>query len=104
MSKRCGRCGTTVEQFYKTSLLGCENCYRVFAAELGPVLKKLHGITEHCGKEPKVGGIERELIYEYENLLRAKEDAMLKGEFDEASSLDEEIRQLYYELTRRGLK
>lgn len=104
MSKRCGKCGTTLEQFYKTSLLGCEHCYRAFREELLPVLRKLHGVTEHVGKTPKVGGIERQLLCEYETLLKEKESAMLRGEFDEANELGEEIRQLYYELARRGLK
>ena len=104
MSKRCGRCGTTLEQFYSTSLLGCENCYRAFAEELAPLLKKLHGVTVHAGKTPNVGGIERQLLCEYETLLEEKEAAMLGGDFDKANDLGEEIRQLYFELARRGLK
>ena len=98
MNKKCGKCGTTLEQFYHTSLLGCENCYRVFAAELEAVLLKLHG------KTPKIGDIERQLLFEYETLLEEKESAMLRGEFDEANALGGQIRQLYLELSRRGLK
>ena len=102
--KVCPKCGLTLEQFYKTSMLGCENCYRAFAAELLPVLKKMHGKTEHCGKRPKVSGVERELIYEYKRLLKDTEEAVLSGDFDAANDMDEDIRQLSYELARRGLK
>ena len=102
--KVCPKCGLTLEQFYKTSMLGCENCYRAIAAELLPVLKKMHGKTEHCGKRPKVSGVERELIYEYKRLLKDKEEAVLSGDFDAANDMDEDIRQLSYELARRGLK
>ncbi len=102
--KVCPKCGLKLEQFYKTSMLGCENCYKAFAAELLPVLKKMHGKTVHCGKRPKVSGVERELIYEYKRLLKDKEEAMLAGDFDAANDMDEDIRQLSYELSRRGLK
>ena len=102
--KRCEKCGTSWEQFYKTSMLGCENCYRVFQAELEPVIRKMQGKTRHTGKVPKVGDLDRELLCEYKNLLADREAAMLEGRFDEASALDEEIRQLHYELSRRGLR
>mgnify|MGYP000011993849 FL=1 len=104
MAKVCPKCGRTLEQFYKTSMLGCENCYKAFSAELLPVLKKMHGKTEHLGKRPRVSGVERELIYEYKRLLAEKEEAMLAGDFDAAGDMDEDIRQLSYELARRGLK
>ena len=86
--KVCPKCGLTLEQFYKTSMLGCENCYRAFAAELLPALQKMHGKTEHCGKRPKVSGVERELICEYKRLLKDKEEAVLSGDFDAANDMD----------------
>lgn len=51
-----------------------------------------------------MSGVERELIYEYKRLLAEKEEAMLAGDFDAAGDMDEDIRQLSYELARRGLK
>ena len=78
MAKVCPKCGRTLEQFYKTSMLGCENCYKAFSAELLPVLKKMHGKTEHLGKRPRVSGVERELIYEYKRLLAENERTIEK--------------------------
>lgn len=104
MEKVCPKCGTKLSQFYKTSMLGCENCYKIFAAELAPVLKNMQGKTVHKGKTPKISGVERELMFEYRRLLKTKEEALLDGRFDDATALDKEISLLFRELSERGLK
>ncbi len=104
MEKVCKKCGTKLSDFYKTSMLGCENCYRTFFDELQPVLTKLHGKTEHIGKVPKISAVEKEMLYEYKRLLKNKEVAVLEGRFQDASELDEDISALAEELAERGLK
>lgn len=104
MEKVCKVCGTKLSEFYKTSMLGCENCYRTFSVELNPVLKKLHGKTTHVGKTPKISAIEKEMLFEYKRLLKSKETALIEGRFQDASDLDEDISLLYRELSKRGLK
>jgi protein arginine kinase activator len=49
----CPTCGTTYAQFRHSGLLGCPACYKVFEAQLGPLLQRAHeGGTHHAGKVP----------------------------------------------------
>lgn len=103
MEKVCRSCGTTLTQFYKTSMLGCPECYRVFSDELEKILKKLHGKTEHIGKTQVLSNVEKQMLFEYKTLIRSKEEAILDGRFEDANAISEEITQLKYELSRRRI-
>jgi protein arginine kinase activator len=39
----CPVCGRSYDDFRQTSKLGCSNCYSVFARELEPVIRGIHG-------------------------------------------------------------
>jgi protein-arginine kinase activator protein McsA len=52
----CPGCSTTFSQFRASGLLGCAECYRVFEAQLSPLLARAHeGGTHHVGKRPASG-------------------------------------------------
>jgi protein arginine kinase activator len=40
----------TYEDFKKIGRLGCGECYRTFRESLTPLLKRIHGATQHTGK------------------------------------------------------
>lgn len=46
----CNMCGTTLEDFKKTGLLGCEECYAQFVKQLLPIIEKMQGSTHYMGK------------------------------------------------------
>ena len=46
----CKGCGLTYAEFKETSQLGCSQCYSTFATLIGPLLKQIHGSTQHVGK------------------------------------------------------
>lgn len=48
----CPFCGLTYEDFRKIGRLGCSECYGTFSRFLGPLLKRIHGATQHMGKTP----------------------------------------------------
>ena len=50
--KECPSCGTTYEDFKRTGLLGCANCYKAFENELAPMLAYIHRKLQHEGKTP----------------------------------------------------
>ena len=50
--KRCPSCGTTVEEFRMTGLLGCADCYTAFREEILPTIRYIQGTTRHEGKAP----------------------------------------------------
>jgi protein arginine kinase activator len=49
----CSACGLTYEDFRKIGRLGCGECYTAFAKYLSPLLKRIHGASQHVGKAPK---------------------------------------------------
>ncbi len=101
--KFCEKCGRTLTEFYSLGMLGCPHCYKVFAEELKPVLKKIQGAYIHNGKSPKISGVDKELLTEYFRLREEKEMAGLNGDFSEMAKLSREIFDLQTELENRGL-
>ena len=53
MAAVCSRCGLVFEQFLRTGLLGCPQCYKDFHDFLTPVLRRLHGVTKQTVDESK---------------------------------------------------
>jgi len=102
--KVCPNCKTKLSDFYRTSMLGCPNCYRAFSMEIMPELTKIHGKTMHEGKLPKTGGVEHELLFEYKRLLAEKEELILRGKFSESVKVGKMIKELEEALSERGLK
>lgn len=50
----CDTCGTSYLEFRQSGLLGCQDCYRVFESQLGPLLERAHESgTHHVGKLPR---------------------------------------------------
>ena len=99
----CPVCGTSLKRFMKTYMLGCPHCYDTFDNEILASLKKVQGKTFHVGKTPKLVGIDRELIQEYQRLIKEKEDAVLDGRFTQMRELSEQILNLADELKKRGI-
>jgi protein arginine kinase activator len=50
----CPNCATTYLEFRQSGLLGCQDCYKAFEAQLGPLLERAHEAgTHHIGKLPR---------------------------------------------------
>lgn len=52
---QCSHCGLTYEDFRKIGRLGCSECYASFSKYLAPLLKRIHGASQHVGKTPVQG-------------------------------------------------
>jgi protein arginine kinase activator len=48
----CPKCALTYSDFKKIGRLGCGGCYEAFRRYLAPLLKRIHGSSEHHGKAP----------------------------------------------------
>lgn len=79
---RCEFCGTTYPEIAKTGHVGCAKCYDVFADELYPSIRRIHGNTTHCGKNSK----RAENAKAEKPVEQSKEDKIkaLKAELDKA--------------------
>ena len=101
--KLCRTCGRSLSEFYNTGMLGCPDCYKTFGGEINVALKKIQGAYSHVGKTPRINGVDKELLREYERLLLEKEKAGLIGDFQNVAKISDEINELKLELKARGL-
>ena len=47
---KCKTCGMTYDEFIKTGMFGCEDCYDTFKNPINSLLKNLHGTAKHIGR------------------------------------------------------
>lgn len=94
----CPDCGFDLERFRREGRLGCEQCYRQFAADLMPMMRKLHGSLQHTGKRPGAAArspaAERKKTSRLEDLKQQLKLAVKAEEYERAAGLRDEIRAL----------
>jgi protein arginine kinase activator len=89
--RRCPGCNTSLDEFEKTGLLGCDQCYETFAKELAILLRRIHGSSKHIGSRPRprrVVSAERDLV----KLRKELTEAIGKEKFERAAELRDLIR------------
>jgi protein arginine kinase activator len=94
IQETCPMCGMSYSDFKKNGLMGCNECYRNFAAIVTPVIKRVQGNIEHIGKLPLKSGkviMERKLL---DNLKDQLQKAIIAEEFEEAAKIRDRIREL----------
>lgn len=82
---RCPFCGNTMEDYLHSGLVGCAECYQVFAAELVPYIVRLQGGDEHCGKRPS-SDPKYEAAASLREILQMLEDIKKQGKSGRAAS------------------
>ena len=94
-ARRCPSCGMALEDYRRTGLVGCAECYRFFRRELTPAVKGFQGGTAQTGKTPGAdAGENYELFLERARLRGRLEEALRRGDDREAERLGEAIRSL----------
>jgi protein arginine kinase activator len=90
----CKRCGMSFRDFQQTGKLGCSGCYEAYGDRLRPVLKRLHGNTEHIGKVP--AGVSRSLknTKEIERLKELLNRAVQREEYEKAAEIRDKIKAI----------
>lgn len=90
---KCSNCGLSYRDFKKIGRLGCSECYSDFNKYLLPLLKKIHGSTQHVGKAlHKVAAKIKEKVDINELRLKLQK-AIEREEFEEAARLRDKIRE-----------
>ncbi|MBU1862661.1 MAG: UvrB/UvrC motif-containing protein [Candidatus Omnitrophica bacterium] len=99
---RCSSCGVTYEDFKKSGRLGCEMCYQSFQTILMPLIKRVHGSTQHLGKRPSrlSGSIKIEL--EIKELSEKLKKHIALEEFEEAVQIRDKIKMFEKKLNKKG--
>lgn len=104
----CDVCGTTYDDFVKTGVFGCENCYKVFSNRLDQVLKRLHGNNRHVGKKlilnPSKAMVSTKIKTksEIEKLKEKLKEHIKNEEYEKAAVVRDEIKKLELKQIERG--
>lgn len=98
---RCEFCGSTYSDIAKSGHVGCAKCYEIFADELYPSIRRIHGNTTHCGKNSSVAekskqaNVKTETKEEKINKLKAQlESAIKEQNFELAAELRDKIKEM----------
>lgn len=97
---RCEFCGSTYPEIAKSGQVGCANCYTLFAEQLYPSIRRIHGNTTHCGKNSgraaKAEAKPAEMTKEEKirDLKAQQEQAVQEQNFERAAELRDQIKEL----------
>lgn len=104
---KCPSCGLSYADFKKIGRLGCAECYNVFRKYLAPLLKRIHGSSQHIGKIPlqaktafSVRASKKKIdLQELKNQLQS---AIQKEAFEEAARLRDLIKEIETKKTKEA--
>lgn len=88
----CPECGWTGRQIQHTGQMGCAHCYEVFGQWVDPVVRRIHGSSEHRGKIPSRAGQAVRMARELATLRSQLRQAVEQEEFEVAAALRDQIR------------
>lgn len=91
---RCINCGLSIQDLKQTGRFGCSECYKTFRSSLIPILKKIHGKTEHLGKVPLKSNIKLNFQRELLSLKKELQGAVTKEEYERAAQIRDKIRAI----------
>ena len=75
-------------------MLGCADCYQAFREPLAGVLQRIHGHSQHVGRQPDQGpdtALQKVNIYALREQLKR---AISEEEYEHAAVLRDQIRDL----------
>lgn len=95
----CPNCGKTLEEFRRSGLLGCAQCYGVFRTEVLAAVKKVQGRTLHTGRAPAPDAKKKYvLVIEQDMLYESLAQALREGRYAEADRMQERLKEISREL------
>lgn len=93
-TKRCEKCGSSMEDISHSGKVGCANCYKVFYDQLIPSIKRIHGNTNHSGKLAANISEDKKLENKVKQLETELQKAIKEQEFEKAAKLRDKIKEL----------
>lgn len=99
---QCESCGLTYAQFGQIGRFGCSRCYPTFGERLLPVMRRIHGSTQHVGKVPARAGGAVKLRRSIEDMRHELQALITLEEFEQAAQLRDKIRQMEAEIQSGG--
>lgn len=100
---QCDECGMTYNEFVDTGKFGCSHCYDIFANVLDPVLKNIHGSSNHIGRRSRLSANEKKKVAQdveqaHQKVTKGTAKPQKKDEKQEKiDKLNEELKQAIQE-------
>lgn len=91
---KCPNCGMSIEEFRKSSKIGCYLCYHTFEGYFKSIFKQIHGSTRHVGKRPEKLDKKLKKISQLNSLQLLLQEAISIEDYEKAAKLRDEIRAL----------
>ena len=98
----CPQCSMSYGEFRVAGRLGCGACYDTFKGELLPLIRRIHGSTEHVGRVPPGLPGDVESRREVRRLEAELERAVRQEEYERAAELRDLIRTRREDIARSG--
>ncbi len=90
----CPKCHMSLEDFKRTSKLGCDECYTVFEPYVRPIIKSVHSGTAHTGKTPRRLYSKKEVEAELLNLQEKLQESIQKEDYLEAARIRDILKTM----------
>lgn len=94
----CEKCGTTLIDIKKEGIVGCINCYKIFADEIKTLILNKQGTINHVGVIPSKHFSKVKIREKIKELEKQKEIALSEENFVSAESIKNQIEKLKGEL------
>ena len=92
--KKCTLCGSTFEELVETGKVACPKCYEVFAEELEPTIRSIHGKTKHTGRAPGKFRAKIDKMRQISALENEMKDAVKAQNFERAAEIRDQLKIL----------
>lgn len=100
----CPNCGMFFADFSNSGKIGCNVCYEIFHEQLEPILRRVHGISNHIGKVPRRTGKAIRLRLEVKKLRNDLESCVEREDYECAAQIRDSIRALEIQLNSEGVE
>lgn len=99
----CPACGLTYSEFNCLGKFGCPKCYEAFKEEIPPLMRRIHGHSQHVGKVPNRGTGVFRTATQIKRLRQHLQQLVKEERYEEAAKVRDEIRALQRQLpTKEG--
>lgn len=97
-NKKCSFCGIDINTIKTIGRVGCLQCYTEFKDMLKPIIKAIHGSTEHTGKIPATSSEDIRIEKEIRVLKYKLVEEITVENYEEAAKLRDTIKNLQKKL------